>query len=149
MKALVNRTLFITGGSSGIGLELARLAVSKGAHVALLARNVEKLQRASNDICPSRLNELQKIVTIPVDITDIDDVNQKAEDAVRALGLPDILINSAGINRANYFENISYKDFDDVFQTNVYGTRNMIAALLPTMKQKGGGILSTFHPPQA
>jgi len=141
-KDFHNRTAFITGGSSGIGLEIARMVVSKGAHVALFARDIKKLQNASEDIQSEKRNQFQKIVTISADITDVDSVKKQTEEAINQLGTPDILINSAGINRSNYFENISYNDFDDVYKTNVYGTRNMIAALLPAMKENGGHIVN-------
>ncbi|MBW2220687.1 MAG: SDR family NAD(P)-dependent oxidoreductase, partial [Deltaproteobacteria bacterium] len=141
-KDFHNRTVFITGGSSGIGLEIARLVVARGAHTALFARDIDKLQKAYEDILSSRRNPFQKIIIIPVDITDADAVNLKTEEALIQIGKPDILINSAGINRADYFENLSYKDFDDVFKTNVYGTRNMTAALLPAIKEKGGHIVN-------
>lgn len=142
MKRLRNATLFITGGSSGIGLEIARLAVTKGAHVALFARNMDKLRHAAEDIQRAKSSPDQRITTISMDITNADDVHRKTQEAVETLGKPDILVNSAGINRANYFEKLTYNDFDDVFKTNVYGTITMISALLPAMKEKGGRIVN-------
>jgi len=74
-----------------------------------------------------------------MDVSDNDDVRQKIETAVETFGIPDILINSAGIGTGDYFENISYEQFDKAMKINVYGTRNVISAVLPYMKQKGGG----------
>jgi len=142
LKAFYNRTVYITGGSSGIGLELARLMVSKGAHVALFARNPEKLERACKEIMNAKHDPSQKITAMPVDITDRKNVNRNMDEAVKQFGKPNILINCAGIIKADYFENISYEDFDAVMKTNVYGARNMIAALFPAMKEKGGHIVN-------
>ncbi|MBW1899586.1 MAG: SDR family oxidoreductase [Deltaproteobacteria bacterium] len=142
LKDFHNKIVYITGGSSGIGLEIARLMVSKGAHVALFARNPEKLERARNEIMNAKHDPSQKITAIPVDITDMKNVSRNMDEAVKQFGKPDILINCAGIVKADYFENISYEDFDAVMKTNVYGARNMIAALLPSMKGKGGHIVN-------
>jgi len=142
LKDFYNRTVYITGGSSGIGLEIARLMVSKGAHVALFARNPEKLERARNEILNTKHSPSQKITAMSIDITDSKNVSRNMDEAVKQFGKPDILVNCAGIIKADYFENISYEDFDAVMKTNVYGARNMIAALLPAMKEKGGHIVN-------
>jgi len=137
-----HRMVYITGGSSGIGLEIARLLVSRGAHVVLIARNFEKLNRACNEIKNAKQYAAQVITSMPADITDRENVNRLMDEAVKQFGKPDILINCAGIIKADYFENISYDDFDAVMKTNLYGARNMIAALLPGMKEKGGHIVN-------
>jgi len=142
LKDFYNRTVYITGGSSGIGLEIARLMVFNGAHVALFARNPEKLEKACNEILSAKRDPSQKISAMPVDIADRKNVSRNMDEALQKFGKPDILINCAGIIKADYFENISYEDFDAVMKTNVYGARNMIAALLPAMKEKGGHIVN-------
>ncbi|MFO7559990.1 MAG: SDR family NAD(P)-dependent oxidoreductase [Desulfobacterales bacterium] len=142
LKNFYNQTVYITGGSSGIGLGIARLMVSKGAHVVLFARNPEKLERACNEMMNVKQDLSQRITAMPVDITDMKSVSRNMEEAVKQFGKPDILVNCAGIIKADYFENISYEDFDAVMKTNVYGARNMIAALLPAMKEKGGHIVN-------
>lgn len=136
---MFNKVVYITGGSSGIGLETARLLAKKGAHLVLIARNQEKLESARRKIEQSRRNAHQKVITISVDVTKRDDVNQKMALAIKDAGVPDILINSAGITSADYFEKISYEAFDMVMKTNVYGVWNVIAALLPSMKNRDGG----------
>jgi len=138
-KEFHNRVVYITGGSSGIGLEIARLLAKKGAHLVLVARSPEKLEEARRQIAQSRRSPHQRITTLSVDVTDPDDVNKKMARAVTDAGIPDILINSAGIIASNYFESIPYDTFDAVMKTNVYGVRNVIAALLPAMKSRGGG----------
>lgn len=142
LKAFYNQTVYITGGSSGIGLGIARMMLSKGAHVVLFARNPEKLERACNEMMDVKQDLSQRITAMPIDITDMKNVSRNMEEAVKQFGKPDILVNCAGIIKADYFENISYEDFDAVMKTNVYGARNMIAALLPAMKEKGGHIVN-------
>ncbi|MFZ5572756.1 MAG: SDR family NAD(P)-dependent oxidoreductase [Thermodesulfobacteriota bacterium] len=136
-----NVTAYITGGSSGIGLETARLLAAQGAHILLIARNLSGIEAACRELQTVRRNDHQRIEGLSADVADSDDVQRKMADAVKRFGPPDILINSAGVIRSDYFENISCADFDRVMKINVYGIRNMVAALLPAMKQRGGRIV--------
>lgn len=139
MAAFSNKLAFITGGSSGIGLETAMLLASRGCGIVLFARGQAGLDNACKRVAARAVDALQKIDTVSMDVADNDDVMQKIKSAVDRFGTPDILINSAGVGYANYFENIPYERFDKVMKINVYGTRNTISAILPFMKQRGSG----------
>lgn len=77
----------------------------------------------------------QWVNCISMDVADNGDV-QMVKTAVETFGIPDILMNSAGVGSGDYFENISYEQFDRLLKINVYGARNTISAILPYMKQK-------------
>jgi 3-dehydrosphinganine reductase len=141
MKDFSNKLVYITGGSSGIGLETARLLSSLGAHIALFARTIKNLDQARDDIARYRRSPDQKIHTMQVDVADNDDVQAKMKEAIVQFGIPDIVITSAGVGQADLFENISHQAFDALMKINVYGTRSVIAALLPSMKDRGGQIV--------
>lgn len=141
MKKFRDKLVFITGGSSGIGLETAKLLAAKGAHIAIFARNAERLNRAQDIIKRLRRSEKQRIMTMQVDVADNKLVKKRMATAVKKFGVPDILIASAGVGHSDSFENITYETFDRIMQINVYGTRNTIAALLPEMKTRGGHIV--------
>lgn len=142
MKNLEGRMVYLTGGSSGIGLEMGRIFASRGAHLLLLARDPGRLEEAARSLKACRLSPAQKIGTLSVDVADLSDVELKMGLALERYGPPDILVNSAGINKyADYFENISHDMFDEVMKTNLYGPRNMIHTLLPAMKEKRGHIV--------
>ena len=73
--------------------------------------------------------------------------------ALIEFGAPDILVSNAGIPCAGYFEDISFEFFDATMKTNVYGARNIVAALLPHMKNRdcqivivssGAGLMGLF-----
>ncbi len=139
MAFFSGKLAYITGGSSGIGLETARLLVAEGCSLILFARKQGGLDKARQKLETGSVDKNQRIDTISMDVADNDDVQHKIKTAVDQFGVPDILINSAGIGTADYFENISYEDFDRVMKINVYGTRNTIAALLPYMRKSGRG----------
>ena len=139
MAIFSNRLAFITGGSSGIGLATANILAAQGCSLVLIARGQSLLDKSCKDI-EARIDKTsQSVNTLSIDVANNDDVKQKIKTAVEKFGVPDILINSAGIGTGDYFENISYEQFDKAMKINVYGTRNTISAILPFMKQKGGG----------
>ncbi|MGP8153680.1 MAG: SDR family NAD(P)-dependent oxidoreductase [Smithella sp.] len=139
MSYFSNKLAFITGGSSGIGMETALLLASQGCSLVLIARGKPLLDKACKEI-ETRIDKTsQSVNAISIDVADNNDVQQKIKTAIERFGIPDILINSAGVGSGDYFENISYDQFDRSMKINVYGTRNTISAILPFMKQKDAG----------
>jgi len=139
MAYFSGKLAYITGGSSGIGLETARLLASQGCGLVLFARKQAGLDRAAEELRKVTVESGQRIETLPMDVADNDDVQEKIKIAAEKFGAPNILVNSAGMGAADYFENIAYATFDRVLKVNVYGTRNTIAAVLPFMRQRGRG----------
>ncbi len=137
-----NRNIFISGGSSGIGLAVARKLARQGANVIIFARNPERLRKAVDDISACRASGSQRFDGKTVDVSDCDRVKTVMENAVEEFGSPDILINSAGQSEPRYFDQIGFAQFDRIMRVNLYGVWNTISALLPHMKQKGGGIVN-------
>lgn len=142
MKYFYQKKVYITGGSSGIGLEAASILASYGASVAIFGRDKEKLEDARAKIEAKKVDQNQKIFTLQMDVSDHNDVMEKMQKAVKEFGIPDIVINSAGMGHSDYFENITYDTFDRVILTNLHGTRNVVSAVLPFMKKKGGHIVN-------
>lgn len=138
MSGFSNKLAFITGGSGGIGLATAHLLAAQGCRLVLFARGRKMLDEACRSI-KTHTDASPGVNAVSMDVADNEDVQQKIRLAVEKFGVPDILINSAGVGSGDYFENISYDQFDRVMKINVYGTRNTVHAILPFMKQKGSG----------
>lgn len=132
------KIVFITGGSSGIGLAVANILAGEGCNLVLFARGEKRLEGVC-DFLLKKTGTSKIIEYLPMDVSDNDDVIKKIGEAVEKYGTPDILINSAGVGIGDYFENIDYDAFDRTMKINVYGTRNTTSAVLPFMKQKGSG----------
>jgi len=141
IKDFHNRLIYITGGSSGIGLEVACQLAARGGHIVLLARDAEKLDAAGRKVEAARRSSHQRVAGISMDVSDLQDVMAKLGRAVAEFGPPDILINSAGVLHNDHFEDTDFETFDRVIQTNLYGVRKVTSALLPVMKEKGGQIV--------
>jgi short-subunit dehydrogenase len=137
-----NHRVFITGGSSGIGLSLARAYAARGAHVAIFARNESKLMAARREIEDARRSPRQQVIAIALDVGDEPAVRARIAEAVARLGPPDILINSAGVIANDRFENLSPETFEAVLRTNVLGMVHVIRALLPALKAQRGQIVN-------
>ncbi|CAH9057119.1 unnamed protein product [Cuscuta epithymum] len=124
-----NRHVFITGGSSGIGLAVAHLAALEGAKVSILARSAEKLENAKRAI---RLATGCDVAIFSADVRDYDALKRAAEEA----GPVDVLVCNQGVFMAQELET---QDLDEVKLTidvNLTGTFNLIKAALPGMKNR-------------
>jgi NAD(P)-dependent dehydrogenase (short-subunit alcohol dehydrogenase family) len=141
LKELRNLTVFITGGSSGIGLASAEALSRRGAHVVLFSRDGKKLESAIEKLAAAKQNPAQKLAYHRLDVSQHTEVKRTMEKAISEHGIPDVLINCAGRAQPNYFEEISFEQFDEITKVNLYGTWNTCSALVPRMKEKGRGYI--------
>jgi short-subunit dehydrogenase len=136
-----NLRIFLTGGSSGIGLAMAKLLFAAGAHVHLFSRDKRRLESAIAELEASRANPSQQLSYKRLDVSKSRDVKRVMESTVSDFGVPDVLINCAGMARPNYFEQISFDQFDRILKVNLYGAWNTTSVLIPHMKRRGRGYI--------
>jgi short-subunit dehydrogenase len=142
MKSFEGRNIYITGGSSGIGLSTAKLLAGSGANVLIFARTEERLEKALREIEGQRKSDKQSFSSMQLDVSEHQEVNRVMSLAVESFGVPDVLINSAGKANPRHFEDIPYEQLDEIMKTNFYGVWNTIKALVPHMKKRGGHIIN-------
>jgi 3-dehydrosphinganine reductase len=133
------KSVFITGGSSGIGKALAKEILSSGGEVTLCARDVEKLNQAKVDLLQGCPIDEGKIKLLSLDITNWELVAQQIPEFISMNGVPDMLINCAGAAHPGEFLDLDIQIFHWLMDTNFYGTVHMCKALVPGMLQKGSG----------
>ncbi len=142
MRSYLGKTVYITGGSSGIGLAAAKQFAAAGANVAIFARDPVKLDTALSLIRAAGVSEAQKFTAEALDVGNNSDVETKIAALAGDFGAPDVLINSAGTVWCNYLEQTPHEACEQEMRTNFFGVRNMVAAVLPFMKEKGGHIVN-------
>lgn len=141
-----NKLVFITGGSSGIGLAIAKSFAKKGNDIVIFARTVSTLESAVDEIKKDASYfsvKKSRVNYYSVDTSNFNDTKTVFEKAISEIGIPDILINCVGIAQPNYFENITPEMFDKTIKTNLYATWNACSILIPYMKQNGGHVVNT------
>ncbi|MEM1081224.1 MAG: SDR family oxidoreductase [Pseudomonadota bacterium] len=130
-----NKVIVITGASSGIGEDTAKLLASKGARVVLAARRVERLEALVADIKASGGSAIAKAT----DVSQRADLEALIELAVAEYGQVDVLINNAGIMPVAPMAMVKVDEWDQMIDVNIKGLLYGIAAALPGMKQRGAG----------
>jgi 3-dehydrosphinganine reductase len=135
------KTALITGGSTGIGLALARLLAASGANVWLLARHADVLERAAASL-PSMNG--QRHGYIVGDVTNRDQVQAAVQKMKQQAGVPDVLINCAGAAHPAYIQDTPLEVFHDMMHLNYLGIVHMVKAWLPDLIERGSGYIVNF-----
>lgn len=133
---LSGRVAVVTGGSRGLGKEMAVALAEAGADLMIAARTAEDVERAAAEITEATR---RKVVPAAVDVADARAVRAAIDRAVDQLGRIDILVNSAGINVRSPLGQISDEDFQRIQQVNVTGTFNCCRAAADHMTRAGFG----------
>lgn len=134
-----NRVAFITGGSRGIGKQIAKTFAEEGANVAIV--DVDK--EALNEVSKEFQAEGYKIFTKYTDVVNFEEVKVALEDVNSKFGSIDILVNNAGITRDNLLFKMTEDDWQQVMDVHLKGTFNAtLAAQEYMVKQAYGRIIN-------
>jgi short-subunit dehydrogenase len=129
------RSVIITGGSRGLGLELARQLARQRARLTLVARDLMELKRAEQELTALGA----EVLTVSCDVRQQKEVVEAVARTVTTMGRVDVLINNAGIIQVGPMDEMSLADFEDAMAVHFFGPLYFTLAVLPHMNAGGGG----------
>lgn len=146
-------TAYVTGGSSGIGMAIARALARQGFDVALLARSQQRLDAAVRTI-REESGAYARVATVSVDVSDAESVDRAFDRLISEFGTPSVVIHAAGIAYPDYFLRIPESMVDATVRTNLSGSWNVLRAAVAAMRSVdsppvGAGLPRTAASPLA
>jgi len=138
---LIGKKIFISGGSRGIGLSLAKMLIKSGADIAFCGRDKNYILKAQIELDKLRKTNLdQKIFSVVADVGDASGVEFLKNRVVSEFGVVDVLIsNAAVIGPIGPFLNTDLKEWESALRTNLIGPLFLIHKFLPEMIKSGQG----------
>lgn len=134
-NSLAGKSALITGASKGLGKAMGLAMAEAGAQVALVARDLEKLEAVAAEI-----RQRKGVAHVfQTDVTDEDQVRELERQVVQAVGKVQILVNNAGINNRKAVTDFSLAEWRQVVDTNLTSAFLMCRSFVPHMKGQGYG----------
>lgn len=141
MREVEGKVAFITGGSSGIGLGIARAFADAGMKIVIGYRTKGHLDEAMQYLKSAH----DRVYAIKVDVTDRPGTEQAAAETIKIFGKVHVLVNNAGVTVPASLSRTSYEDWDWLMGVNLHGVFNGVHTFLPHIKAhgEGGQIITT------
>lgn len=128
----MQKTVFITGSSSGIGKASVKYFAQKGWNVAATMRDPSK---------EKELNTLENVKLFTLDVTNSESIQKAIADAIECFGGIDVIVNNAGYGGVGIFEAAQKEQIQRQFDTNVFGVMNVIREILPYFRKRKEGCI--------
>ncbi|MGK0387971.1 MAG: NAD(P)-dependent dehydrogenase (short-subunit alcohol dehydrogenase family) [Maribacter sp.] len=128
----MSKTILITGASSGIGKETAKLFQQKGWNVIATMRTPEK---------EVELIELDNTLVTRLDVLDLDSIQNTVDEGIKKFGKIDVLVNNAGYGAYGPLEAFPRENIIRQFNTNVIGLLDVTRAILPHFRKSRSGVI--------
>ncbi|MDN3549979.1 oxidoreductase [Mucilaginibacter aquaedulcis] len=126
------KTWFITGASRGFGLDITKAVLASGDKVVATVRS-----KASE--LAEQFNNNNNLYVVTMDVTNQEQVNAAAQQAIDHFGRIDVLVNNAGYGLLSGVEEATDQEVKRNYEVNVFGTLNVIRAVLPFMRKERSG----------
>jgi 3-oxoacyl-[acyl-carrier protein] reductase len=139
--ALTGKAALVTGGSRGIGFEVARALLEQGASVAITATTDEGGAKAASALRGSapRDGSADRVLPLRLDVRNHAEVEQTFAAAAAQFGGLDIVVNNAGVGVFRPVADMTVDEWHQVMDTNLTGVFYCCHAALPLLRQRGGG----------
>jgi NAD(P)-dependent dehydrogenase (short-subunit alcohol dehydrogenase family) len=129
-----NKVWFITGASSGIGLEISKAALAAGYNVVATGRHSDKVSNAIG-ATPDNL------LVVKMDVTNSKEIEMAVKSAIDKFATIDVLVNNAGNFYAGFFEELSTRQMELQLATSLFGPMSVARAVLPIMRKNRSGLI--------
>ncbi|MBN2113528.1 MAG: SDR family oxidoreductase [Acidimicrobiia bacterium] len=135
---MIDKSVVVTGASSGLGAHMVRRLVGEGARVVAAARRVDRLEALAAEVAGAA----GRLVIVDADITRAEDAEKLMAAAAGTFGGLDALVNNAGMEVQGSIEVLAEADLERMLRTNVIGPFLCTKAALPYLKERGGSIVN-------
>lgn len=143
MQLLKAKKTLVTGGTAGIGKEIALAFAKQGANVAIFGTSEERAIQVLQELEQAKVSPEQQFAYFIVNVSDKSSVEGAIQQLLSKWGQIDILVNNAGITRDGLLMRMSEEDWDQVIDVNLKSIYNTCQALVrPMIKAKGGKIIN-------
>lgn len=133
---LAGKVVAVTGASMGIGEAIAKIFVEQGASVVLLSRDAGRVEAAR-----ARIGHTDRTSAFPCDVRHREDIDRALALALHHFGRIDVWVNNAGHGLLDSVAQMEMSACRDMFETNFFGAVAAIQAVVPVMRQQGGGTI--------
>jgi short-subunit dehydrogenase len=135
MTTIKNKTVWITGASSGIGEALAYQFAKEGAKLVLSARRESELQRVAN---ATGLSE-KDLLVLPMDMLEFEHFPAKVQTVIEHFGQIDFVVQNAGVSQRSYVKDTKFQVYRDLMELDFFSVVAFTQALLPHMSEHKEG----------
>ena len=132
-----SKVWFITGASSGFGLEISKSALAAGYKVIATGRSADKVANAIGETSDN-------LLAVKMDVTSLTEIEAAVRSAIDKFGTIDVLVNNAGNFFAGFFEELSPGQMELQLATSLFGPMNVTRAVLPVMRKNRSGHIITI-----
>ena len=133
---LTNRVVVVTGASMGIGEAIAKVFADEGASIILLSRDAERVEAARG-----RVGHQERTLALACDVRHPEEIDRAVSLTMHHFGRIDVWVNNAGHGLIDSVASMGMTACKEMFETNLFGTLSAMQAVLPLMKQQGGGTI--------
>jgi short-subunit dehydrogenase len=128
------KVVVVTGASMGIGEAIAKVFADRGASVVLLSRDANRAEAARH-----RVGHTDRTLALACDVRNREDIERALALTLHHFDRLDVWVNNAGVGIRDTVANMEMSACRELFETNFFGTINCLQAVVPTMREKGGG----------
>ncbi len=138
MNTLNNKVAYITGGSKGIGLGIARALLDKGMRVAITSRSLKSAQAAAKGLS----TDDSRILALESDVSSMDSERKAIKEVLTHFGQLDLVVANAGVGHLVTFDDITEQQWKETIDTNLTGVFNTVKSSLEALKASKGYIIT-------